>query len=735
MPEDSVNSVDAFDARYTPKGRLQRYARGRVASFFSRQFLTLSGTVCLILLVSPEVGMLACCLALLGEAVDCLTLRHVDRMVTQGLPLRRARVLSTITGTFQAMTIAACVILAWVTAPGSGGTFFSLAYLTGAAINAGLVLPFHPTVTKARLGVYFLCVVGLFTYSALFRLPDPPYLLWYDLSGALMMGYMAYVFIQYTVKGFGVQRRNRRELLLQREDLSKAYAELRENQKETRNLSLVARHAMDSVIMSDPHGRILWVNTTFTRVTGYTPEEAVGQTPGELLNGPETDLSVSDEIAHAIAKGIPHRAQILNYRKDGHKIWTETTLVPVLDDKGQVEMVVSIERDVTQARAHAQELASAKARAEEAANSKSRFLATMSHEIRTPMNGIIGMAELLCEADLPDEYRDNARTIWTSAEALLAILNDILDLSKLEASRIELDPVDFNPVECVARVVQLLRPQAAARGLTLDFAADELPAMVRADDARLRQVLLNVIGNAVKFTETGGVQVRLDRIADRQGQRLRIRIDDTGIGIPADRLSHIFDPFAQADTDTTRRFGGTGLGLSISQRLMKAMGGRVSVNSTVGKGSCFTVELPVDPPSGNACRPGSIEYQPGTTTPLTVLVAEDNETNRLVIRKFLKDCPITLYFAHDGEEAVALTRQHAPDVVFMDMSMPRMDGLTATRHIREGPAPQPRIVALTANGFASDRQACIDAGMDDFLTKPVRKAELFQSLAGNRPIV
>lgn len=733
MTQNASPSVEQFDARYTPLGRLRRYARGRIQSFGSRQLLTLSGSVFLVFLVSPEVGLLACMMALAGEAVDCLVLMRVPRMLSRGASLRRVYLLTTVTGAIQAVGVAAAIALSWLTTPHEGGTFFTLAYLTGAVINAGIVLPFHRAVTLARISVYALCLSGLLVQRAFFlHPPEPMDVLIFDLLGITMMTYMATIFISYTTRGFDRQRRNKRELLLRSGALSQAYADLRENQRESRRLSLVARHAMDSVIMSDAQGRIMWVNDTFHKVTGYSLDEALGKTPGQLLNGPETSQDVSDQITTAIRAGQPHRAEILNYRKDGGKIWVETTLVPVLDDKDEVEMVVAIERDITQARAHAQELARAKIKAEEGARAKSRFLATMSHEIRTPMNGVIGMAEMLCEADLPAEYHGYATTIRSSAEALLAILNDILDLSKLAAGRVELSPTDFDPGACIEGVVRLLRPQAKARGLTIDLSCRNLPDLLNADDTRLRQVLLNVIGNAVKFTETGGIVVTAHTTPNGPGHCLHVTVQDTGIGIPLDRIEHIFDPFSQADADTTRRFGGTGLGLSISRQLMAAMGGTITVDSAPNEGSCFSIIMPTSAPEHRPkpAHPGDLAALPEE---LTVLVAEDNSTNRMIIAKYLKDAAIQLHFAHDGQEAVQMSQEHQPDIIYMDMSMPRMDGLTATRHIRAGPGPQPRIVALTANGFASDRAACMEAGMDDFLTKPLRKADLFQNLKDMHP--
>ena len=724
MLDTSSTTIEDFDARHTPKGLLLRYARGRVSSFLSRQALTLSGTVFLIWLVSPTVGIIACAIALFGEAVDCLTLIWIERRLQKNLSMRAAIIISSLSAAFQAATISACVSLAWVTGPSAGGSFFALAYLTGAAINGGIVMPFHRSASFARLGVYAVCALSLFVNALFCDPPDPLSVLLYDIAGAVMMGYMAYLFITYTAKGYEYQHHNRRELLVRSEALGKAYSELRENQREARKLSLVAKHAMDSVIMSDAQGRIQWVNETFTKTTGYSAAEAIGKTPATLLNGPETDMAVSDSIARAIKCGYPYRTEILNYTKQGKKIWIETTLVPVLDDEGRVEMIVAIERDITQTKHHALELARAKSAAEAGARAKSRFLATMSHELRTPMNGVIGMADLLCDSDLPTEYKGYAETIRGSAEALLTILNDILDLSKLDADRVILSPQDFDPHACLSDVIQLMHPQAKARGLCLTFDDQGLPDCINMDDSRLRQILLNIVGNAVKFTERGGVQIT----ARTTQNQLEIAIQDTGIGIPADRLDRVFDSFAQADADTTRRFGGTGLGLTISRKLAKVMGGGIALGSTPGKGSCFTISLPFHP-ARHPPLPPTANSSPKLQKRLTVLVAEDNKTNRLVVQKFFKNINVALHFAHDGQQAVSLTKDIHPDVVFMDMSMPHMDGLTATRLIRSHSGPQPKIVALTANGFASDRQACLDAGMDDFLTKPLRRSDLLQSLA------
>ncbi|OUS37266.1 histidine kinase [Rhodobacterales bacterium 56_14_T64] len=526
-----------------------------------------------------------------------------------------------------------------------------------------------------------------------------------------------------------LQRRNG-EMRESQLALEQAHAELQEQQAELHRLSLVAKHASDSIILTDAKTRIIWVNDAFTRVTGYTPEEAIGSTPGDLLNGPNSDVAVIHDINGQLSKGERFHTEILNYTKSGKEIWIDTDLVPILNDDGQVELIIGIERDITESKTRQRELAEAKLAAEQADRTKSEFLANMSHEIRTPMNGIIGMAELLADSDLAANEQQYVDTIQESSSALLKIINDILDLSRLEAGKLEILPTNFELRHCVESAIDLMRPKALEKGISISITyATGLADQMRGDDGRLRQILVNLIGNAVKFTAQGGVTIKVGT-ADDDPYRLLIDIEDTGIGISEDQAQHIFDRFSQADAATTRAFGGTGLGLTISGVLAERMGGVITLRSELGQGCCFSLSVQMAPVQGQVAEVESKEI--ASTFVLTdsvVLLAEDNKVNRLLINKYLNDQPLELVEAVNGREAVTLCQKHVPDIVLMDMSMPELDGIAATREIRALNIVQPTIVALTANAFESDREACLAAGMDSFLSKPIKKAHLLETLA------
>ncbi len=372
-------------------------------------------------------------------------------------------------------------------------------------------------------------------------------------------------------------------------------------------------------------------------------------------------------------------------------------------------------------------------RAEAASAAKGQFLANMSHEVRTPLNGILGMAALLAETPLDPEPREYAQVIRSSAAALLAVVNDILDVSKVEAGMMTVESLPFDLRAACEEVVSLCGQLAAARGveLALDF-DPACPAHLVGDGGRLRQVMLNLVTNAIRFTPAGSVRLVVrEREALAGASALSVAVADTGVGIPTDKLEHVFEKFTQADPSTTRRFGGTGLGLAISRALVELMGGSLTVASEQGRGSTFTARLTlphaeaaaaVAPAAGRAWRP--------LTRPAHVLVVEDNPTNQRVAVQLLRKLGATAEVAGDGAEGVARARDGRFDVVLMDYHMPEMDGLAATRAIRalETPAASLPILALTASAMEADRRACAAAGMTGYLSKPIDLASLSRAL-------
>ena len=412
------------------------------------------------------------------------------------------------------------------------------------------------------------------------------------------------------------------------------------------------------------------------------------------------------------------------------------------------DAVLAVARDVSENKIMEKALLAAKAEADDANRAKSSFLATMSHEIRTPLNGVLGFSSLLMETTLDPEQRDFANTIHKSAETLLSVVSDILDFSKIEARRLELEKASFHLREEIKACIDIMVPEAALKGLEMRLHIGEnCPELVIGDVIRLRQILINLVGNAVKFTEEGEVNVSVSRLEPLEpgNVTLLFEVRDSGIGMTGEQQQKIFEPFIQADPSMTRRFGGTGLGLAISRILVELMGGSLSVVSEPGKGStfAFTVILELDSNSGKHMGESSLQSEHAhsegngkvtgamaTTHPLLILVAEDNTLNQKVLDMMLGRLGYHADFASNGIEVVDAVTSRPYDVILMDIQMPKMDGLEAARLIRTNlPAErQPMIIALTAHASEDDRLRCIESGMDDYLTKPINRKLLTETL-------
>jgi PAS domain S-box-containing protein len=649
---------------------------------------------------------------------------------------------------------------------------------------------------------------------------------------------------------------------------------LRESQAEARKLSLVASRTDNLVIIGSADGMIEWVNSAFCRVMEYTLEEVVGKDPGILLSGPDTDAAQADLIRNEIIKGIGANTEIIHYSKSGRKYYLHLEVQVVRNQAGNVENFIAIENDITSRVETENQLRRAKAEADFASRAKSEFLASMSHEIRTPMNGVIGMTSILAETALSAEQRDFVNTIRTSGEALLTIINDILDFSKIESGKMELEKAPFELALCVEEALDLFAPTAAAKRLEIGYHVEpDVPAWIVGDVTRLRQVIVNLINNAIKFTPTGSISIQVRRIpldaAVRSTlggrMRLEIAVQDTGIGIPPDRVDRLFKAFSQVDSSTTRKYGGTGLGLAICQRLTQLMNGDIRVESEPGKGSTFTITFMTDaaqrpdeisappfagidlqdatvlcvednpitrarlrtlftalgatcvfendpesavqlaqslaaPPAitildlpefesdkalervatircprlvlfrlGQMPPPAPTDGLPYATLskpiktvsfyqalsalgrrtaagvvvqsrhedrpiaeeiPLSVLLAEDNPVNQKVALRFLERMGYNADAVGNGVEVLEALKNRSYDLVLMDLQMPEMDGLEASRRIRRTVAEdrQPKIIALTANAMQGDREICLDAGMDDYISKPVKLHEIVAAI-------
>lgn len=533
----------------------------------------------------------------------------------------------------------------------------------------------------------------------------------------------------------------------------------KKKEEQLEQLALVAIKSFNAVTIADREGKIEWVNEGFTKLFGYKLKDVKG-TYGEILRkGEKTGLSPDNEYYKMLLRDKkPLSYENKNYSKDGREYWVLTSLTPLLNEHGEVEKIISIDSDITRRKRAEQELIiankiaehsiyksnkaleelhKAKKQIEESLKVKEQFLANMSHEIRTPMNAIIGFTNLLLKKELDPENKQYLQAIKTSGQNLLVIINDILDFSKLESGKITIENIPFKLTQVVATVVDLMLPKAIEKNIKLSYSVEkDIPETLTGDPTRLNQILINLVGNAIKFTKEGGVKIVVSKLSDEtEDVSLRFAVSDTGIGIPPESIDKIFEGFTQASNDTTRKYGGTGLGLTITKQLIELQGGEISVSSKVNEGSSFVFWLKFKKDTRNESPQPEEQEVANQTYPLEnirVLLVEDNLFNQMLAAKILENWRCKVDIAGDGIVATEKAAKETYDLVLMDIQLPEMDGYQATTFIRNKiPAPKNRvpIIAMTAHAFPEEIEKCRKYGMDDYISKPFDENKLYTKIA------
>jgi PAS domain S-box-containing protein len=556
----------------------------------------------------------------------------------------------------------------------------------------------------------------------------------------------AQVFEQHDLLETRVKERTE-ALSLANAELEAEVAEREQAQKALQESGELVRLLLDgapeAIYGIDVDGNTTFCNAACLRMLGYeTASELLGKNMHELAHHTKTDGTAYpvEECSIYLALKTGNDAHVdgeMLWRKDGSCFPAECWSRPIRRAGATIGSVVTY-IDVTERKLAEQVLRKAKAAAEEGNRAKSEFLANMSHEIRTPLNGVIGMTELALGTDLTPEQREYLSTVKLSADSLLSVIDDVLDFSKMEAGRSELDAGDFDLRANLEATLRTLALAADRKGLELLCeVAPDVPEFVRGDSNRLRQILINLVGNAIKFTAVGEVLVTVEaRDPSGMNSLLHFTVSDTGIGVPADKQKRIFEPFTQADNTTTRVYGGTGLGLAISKRLVELMGGGIWVESRTGGGSHFhfTVFMPAAERPIETRAPGipvdagpASKHQPDHAGGLRILIAEDNPVNQMLLTRMLEKRGHSVKVAANGRLALASVEDDSYDLLLMDVQMPEMDGMEATRVLRERESKTGThltVVGVTAHAMAGDRERCLQAGMDGYLSKPIRPTEL-----------
>jgi len=541
--------------------------------------------------------------------------------------------------------------------------------------------------------------------------------------------------------------------LIAAEDLKKLTARLSRQKEELREINVELKHryqelehnqaltdailqtAPDGIITINSDGVIEKLNSSAERLFGYGPGELNGMNVTVFM--PEPHRSRHHEyIRDYLSTGIKH---IIGIGREVEALKKDGTRIPLYLSVGEVHgrdtvRFTGILHDISDQKAAEEELHEARKTAEKASQAKSEFLANMSHEIRTPMNSIMGFTQILLDEELSAGQRDAVETVKGSADRLLNLMNEILDLSKVEAETIVLEEIPFSLETLVFEAIELVRPQAEKKPVEIRYDLQDGLPLVIGDPLRVRQVLLNLLTNAIKFTEQGEILTAVKTVEETEDRvSVEVAVSDTGLGIPEDKLESIFEVFTQADGSTTRRYGGTGLGLTISRRLVKKMGGEIKVDSRVGKGSTFYFNLSLKKGPSDAdldkglTVPEGLTEEQGIGRGLKILLAEDDLANQKMTMLMLEKMGHSVELAENGARAVEMALSHTYDIILMDMQMPVMGGLEATGELRRAKVKTP-IVAMTASTMKGDRERFLKAGMDGYIAKPIIKRVVLETL-------
>jgi len=503
-------------------------------------------------------------------------------------------------------------------------------------------------------------------------------------------------------------------------------------EQELKKLSSVVEQAADHVLITDKYGIIEYVNPAFEAGTGYSKSEAIGLSPN-FLKSESSDPEMSKELWATVLQGQTYRGVTINKKKDGTLYYESMTVTPLLDTNNNITHLVSVASDITE-RQQSENDKIAREAADQANKAKSMFLANMSHEIRTPMNAIIGFSDLLYSSIKDGKQRSQIEAIRSSGKNLLIIINDILDLSKIEAGKLVIQNEPINIHNIIKEIETIFAHITNEKGIKFVIdKVDEIPTSLLLDETRIRQILFNLIGNAVKFTDTGEVRLSvMEKLKENDKIDLIISVKDTGIGIPKDQQDRIFEAFNQQEGQRTVKYGGTGLGLTITRRLVEMMGGEIVLKSEPGKGSIFTITLPdvtikeegKESSDSNLIDPASLFFEKGT-----VLIADDNQENRKYLVDLLSHFPLELFQAENGVEAVEKAMQYLPEVILMDYKMPVMTGGEAIEILKkQDDTKSIPIIALSASSRKLIEEHNGSAMFDDFLLKPINATELFEHL-------